>query len=46
MFGFDTVFYKKDDMTYEEQLALLKEKMKETDAVLVGAGRADPEVPR
>ncbi len=38
MFGFDTIFHKKNDLTYEEQLALLEEKIQGTDAILVGAG--------
>ena len=39
MFGFDTVLcYKKHNLSYDEQLSLLKEKLQKADAILVGAG--------
>lgn len=39
MFGFDTVLcYKKNNLSYDEQLVLLKEKIQNTDTILIGAG--------
>lgn len=39
MFGFDTVLcYKKNNLPYDEQVALLKEKIQNTDTILIGAG--------